>query len=133
IAASAGVDTNEVQLDPEKLLETEHSQASDDDDLSNSLDFTIDPERAAPILRPLVKPTGSRARVYNRDGAPTPDSDTFYSRGEVLRYGLPPPDAEKPDALSRFWQTVTTRMSQYDLPLYTEMGGGGRQSQPRVG
>src|ERR1700752_5181673 len=31
IAASAGVDTHEVQLDPEKLLETEHSQASDDD------------------------------------------------------------------------------------------------------
>src|SRR5262245_65722521 len=103
IAASAGVDTNEVQLDPEKLLETEHSQASDDDDLSNSLDFTIDPERAAPILRPLVKPTGSRARVYNRDGALILDSDTFYSRGEVLRYDLPPPDAQKPDALSRFW------------------------------
>jgi two-component system sensor histidine kinase ChvG len=132
IAASAGVDTNEVQLDPEKLLETEHSQASDDDDLSNSLDFTIDPERAAPILRPLVKPTGSRARVYNRDGAPILDSDTFYSRGEVLRYDLPPPDAEKPDALSRFWQTVTTRMSQYDLPFYTEIGGANGKAYPEV-
>jgi two-component system sensor histidine kinase ChvG len=132
IAASAGVDTNEVQLDPEKLLETEHSQASDDDDLSNSLDFTIDPERAAPILRPLVKPTGSRARVYNRDGALILDSDTFYSRGEVLRYDLPPPDAEKPDALSRFWQTVTTRMSQYDLPLYTEIGGANGKAYPEV-
>jgi two-component system, OmpR family, sensor histidine kinase ChvG len=132
IAASAGVDINEVQLDPEKLLETEHSQASDDDDLSNSLDFTIDPERAAPILRPLVKPTGSRARVYNRDGAPILDSDTFYSRGEVLRYDLPPPDAEKPDALSRFWQTVTTRMSQYDLPLYTEIGGANGKAYPEV-
>ena len=132
IAASAGVDINEVQLDPEKLLETEHSQASDDDDLSNSLDFTIDPERAAPILRPLVKPTGSRARVYNRDGALILDSDTFYSRGEVLRYDLPPPDAEKPDALSRFWQTVTTRMSQYDLPLYTEIGGNNGKAYPEV-
>jgi len=132
IAASAGVDTNEAQLDPEKLLETEHSQASDDDDLSNSLDFTIDPERAAPILRPLVKPTGSRARVYNRDGAPILDSDTFYSRGEVLRYDLPPPDAEKPDALSRFWQTVTTRMSQYDLPFYTEIGGANGKAYPEV-
>ena len=132
IAASAGVDINEVQLDPEKLLETEHSQASDDDDLSNSLDFTIDPERAAPILRPLVKPTGSRARIYNRDGALILDSDTFYSRGEVLRYDLPPPDAEKPDALSRFWQTVTTRMSQYDLPLYTEIGGNNGKAYPEV-
>ena len=132
IAASAGVDTNEVQLDPEKLLETEHTQDSDDGDLSNSLDFTIDPERAAPILRPLVKPTGSRARVYNRDGALILDSDTFYSRGEVLRYDLPPPDAEKPDALSRFWQTVKTRMSQYDLPLYTEIGGANGKAYPEV-
>jgi len=132
IAASAGVDTNEVQLDPEKLLETEHTQDSDDEDLSNSLDFTIDPERAALILRPLVKPTGSRARVYNRDGALILDSDTFYSRGEVLRYDLPPPDAEKPDALSRFWQTVKTRMSQYDLPLYTEIGGANGKAYPEV-
>jgi two-component system sensor histidine kinase ChvG len=132
IAASAGVDTNEVQLDPEKLLETEHSQADDDDNLSNSLDFTIDPERAAPILRPLVKPTGSRARVYTRDGALILDSDTFYSRGEVLRYDLPPPDAEKPDALARFWQTVKTRMNQYDLPLYTEIGGANGKAYPEV-
>src|SRR6185437_8992493 len=132
IAASAGVDTNEVQLDPEKLLETEHTHDSDDEDLSNSLDFTIDPERSAPILRPLVKPTGSRARVYNRDGALILDSDTFYSRGEVLRYDLPPPDAGKPDALSRFWQTVKTRMSQYDLPLYTEIGGANGKAYPEV-
>jgi two-component system sensor histidine kinase ChvG len=80
----------------------------------------------------LVKPTGSRARVYNRDGALILDSDTFYSRGEVLRYDLPPPDAEKPDALSRFWQTVTTRMSQYDLPLYTEIGGANGKAYPEV-
>jgi two-component system, OmpR family, sensor histidine kinase ChvG len=132
IAASAGVDTDEVQLDPEKLLETEHQSGADDDALSNSLDFTIDPERAAPILRPLVKPTGSRARIYNRDGALILDSDTFYSRGEVLRYDLPPPDVEKPDALSRFWQTVKTRMRQYDLPLYTEIGGANGKAYPEV-
>ena len=132
VAASAGVDTNDVQVDPEKLLETEHQAGADDDALSNSLDFTIDPERAAPILRPLVKPTGSRARIYNRDGALILDSDTFYSRGEVLRYDLPPPDAEKPDALSRFWQTVKTRMRQYDLPLYTEIGGANGKAYPEV-
>ena len=132
IAASAGVDTNEVQLDPEKLLETEQGQADDDDALSNSLEFTIDPERAAPILRPLVKPTGSRARIYNRDGALILDSDTFYSRGEVLRYDLPPPDAEKSDALTSFWQAVKTRLNQYDLPLYTEIGGGNGKAYPEV-
>ncbi|HLO23837.1 MAG TPA: sensor histidine kinase, partial [Methyloceanibacter sp.] len=132
IAASAGVDTNEVQLDPEKLLETEQGQADDDDALGGSLEFTIDPERAAPILRPLVKPTGSRARIYNRDGALILDSDTFYSRGEVLRYDLPPPDVEKRDALTSFWQAVKTRLNQYDLPLYTEIGGANGKAYPEV-
>src|SRR6476661_8038662 len=122
LAASAGVDTDQVQLDPEKLLESEPGQASSGAD-DDSLGFTIDPERAAPILRRLVKPTGSRARIYGRDGALILDSDTFYSRGEVLRYDLPPPDAEKPDALTAFWQAVKTRMRQYDLPLYNEIGG----------
>src|SRR5215469_18599217 len=40
IAASAGVDTDQVQIDPEKLLESEPSSGGDDD----NLDFTIDPE-----------------------------------------------------------------------------------------
>ncbi|MGI8853395.1 MAG: stimulus-sensing domain-containing protein [Methyloceanibacter sp.] len=134
VAASAGVDTNEVQLDPEKLLEiaSGHPGAADDDALGGSLGFTIDPERAAPILRPLVKPTGSRARIYNRDGALILDSDTFYSRGEVLRYDLPPPGTEEPDALTQFWQAVKTRTTKYDLPLYTEIGGANGKAYPEV-
>jgi two-component system sensor histidine kinase ChvG len=131
LAASAGVDTDQVQLDPEKLLESEPGQASGGTD-DDSLGFTIDPERAAPILRRLVKPTGSRARIYGRDGALILDSDTFYSRGEVLRYDLPPPDAEKPDALTAFWQAVKTRMRQYDLPLYNEIGGDNGKAYPEV-
>ncbi|MGH6825943.1 stimulus-sensing domain-containing protein [Methyloceanibacter sp.] len=131
LAASAGVDTDQIQLDPEKLLESEPGQASGGAD-DDSLGFTIDPERAAPILRRLVKPTGSRARIYGRDGALILDSDTFYSRGEVLRYDLPPPDAEKPDALTAFWQAVKTRMRQYDLPLYNEIGGDNGKAYPEV-
>src|SRR5262245_59450361 len=131
LAASAGVDTDQIQPDPEKLLESEPGQASSGAD-DDSLGFTIDPERAAPILRRLVKPTGSRARIYGRDGALILDSDTFYSRGEVLRYDLPPPDAEKPDALTAFWQAVKTRMRQYDLPLYNEIGGDNGKTYPEV-
>jgi two-component system, OmpR family, sensor histidine kinase ChvG len=133
IAASAGVDTDDVQLDPEKLLEVEQGQASaDQETVPNSLEFTIDPERAAPILRPLVKPTGSRARIYDRDGALILDSDNFYSRGEVLRYDLPPPATVEPNAFTRLWHAVKTRMQQYDLPLYTEIGGTNGKAYPEV-
>ena len=134
LATSAGVDTDEVQLDPEKLLEAEQGQAAgpDDDAYGGNLEFTIDPERAARILRGLVKPTGSRARIYNRDGALILDSDTFYSRGEVLRYNLPPPEAEHPNWFLSLWQAVKTRMRQYDLPLYTEIGGDNGKAYPEV-
>ena len=133
LANSAGVDTDQVQLDPEKLLELESGQASGGDDaLAGALGFTIDPERAAPILKRLVKPTGSRARIYNRDGALILDSDTFYSRGEVLRYDLPPPGAEQPDPLTSFWRAVKMRMRQYDLPLYTDIGGENGKTYPEV-
>ena len=99
LAASAGVDTDQVQLDPEKLLESEQSQAPAPTTipLAAASNSPSTPSARRRILRRLVKPTGSRARIYGRDGALILDSDTFYSRGEVLRYDLPPPDAEKPD------------------------------------
>src|SRR5688572_12810837 len=102
LAASAGIDTDRVPIDTERLLESEAGQAAGADDaaLDDSLEFTVDPERAAPILRRLVKPTGSRARIYGRNGELILDSDTFYSRGEVLRYDLPAPEVEKPDVVT---------------------------------
>lgn len=136
IAASAGVDTGESQIDPETLLEKEVSQGgpSDSDAFSNALGFTIDPERAAPILRPLVKPTGSRARIYNRDGTLILDSDSFYSRGDVLRYDLPPPPVTQPDPLSKFWDAVATRMqpSSANVPIYKDIGGANGKAYPEV-
>ena len=135
IAASAGVDNGETQVDPETLLEKELGQAgpgSADDSFSNALGFTIDPERAAPILRPLVKPTGSRARIYNRDGTLILDSDTFYSRGQVLRYDLPPPETSEPDALNTFWDAVTNQLQPSGLPVYTEIGAANGKAYPEV-
>src|SRR5665648_150920 len=56
IAASAGVDTSEAQVDPEQLLEAELGQAGTGDDsaaFSNALGFTIDPERPQDRRGPL--------------------------------------------------------------------------------
>lgn len=134
IAASAGVDAGESDVDPETILEREMGDAafSESDTLPNALGFTIDPERAAPILRPLVKPTGSRARIYDRDGALILDSDTFYSRGEVLRYDLPPPETSEPDALTTFWNAVANQFQPLDLPVYTEIGTVNGKAYPEV-
>ena len=134
VAASAGVDTSDSEVDAETLLEKEIGQSgyNPGDAFSNALGFTIDPERAAPILRPLVKPTGSRARIYDRDGALILDSDSFYSRGEVLRYDLPPPETSEPDALTTFWNAVANQFQPTDLPVYKEIGTVNGKAYPEV-
>ena len=40
----------------------------------SGLDFPINPERVAPVLRRLISPTKTRARIYDRDGGLILDS-----------------------------------------------------------
>ncbi|MBE3110365.1 MAG: stimulus-sensing domain-containing protein, partial [Acidobacteria bacterium] len=67
-----------------------------------------------------------------RDGGLILDSDTFFSRGQVLRYDLPPPNVEDTDALTSFWRGVKSHVGQSDLPLYTEIGGENGKAYPEV-
>ena len=60
------------------------------DESTAALDFPINPERVAPLLRRIVTPTNTRARVYDRDGALLLDTRTLYMRGEILRFDLEP-------------------------------------------
>lgn len=94
VSASASVDTNSITIDPEKLLELQAGQsitpAPNDDDL----EFPIDPEKVAPVLRRLISPTRTRARIFDADANLLLDSRHLYSRGQVLRYDLPPVDDE---------------------------------------
>ncbi len=69
IAASATVDTDSITLDPEKLLQLVPGESYGPSDESRpSLEFSINPERIGPVLRRLVSPTRTRARIYDRDG-----------------------------------------------------------------
>ena len=43
------------------------------------------------MLRRLISPTNTRARIYDRDGVLVLDSRNLYGRGDVLRFDLPPP------------------------------------------
>ena len=69
IAASATVDTDTITIDPDKLLQM---QAGETERLGEEglspLEFSINPERVAPLLRRLVTPTRTRARIYDREG-----------------------------------------------------------------
>ena len=67
----------------------------------SGIDFPINPERVAPVLRRLVSPTKTHARIYDRDGVLLVDSRNLFGRGDVLRFDLPPPNAEKPGLFER--------------------------------
>jgi two-component system sensor histidine kinase ChvG len=75
IAASATVETDSITIDPERLLELQagESYGPSDESLSG-IEFPINPERVAPVLRRLVSPTKTRARIYDRDGVLILDS-----------------------------------------------------------
>jgi len=123
IAASATADTDSIQIDPEKLLQLHpgESYGPTDEGLS-ALEFPINPERVGPLLRRLVSPTKTRARIYDREGILILDSRNLDRRGDVFRFDLPPPDAKQPNFFRRTYDAVRNWFGRGDLPLYRELG-----------
>lgn len=123
IAASATIETNTITLDPDRLLDLKTGESyGPPDDIYSSIDFPINPERVAPVLRRLISPTATRARIYDRDGGLILDSRNLYGRGDVMRFDLPPPATEKPGFTERAMIALRTWLNQGDLPLYRELG-----------
>lgn len=133
IAASATVETDSISIDPEKLLELQAGESlAPGSDQLDSLDFPINPERVAPVLRRLISPTRTRARIYDRDANLLLDSRHLYSRGQILRYDLPPVTEEEPDLFERIQQFVGDFFRRTDLPIYKEQPGGNGSAFPEV-
>ena len=132
IAASATVETDSLTLDPDKLLELQTGESyGPPDDFLSALEFPINPERVAPVLRRLISPTNTRARIYDREGVLVLDSRSLYGRGDVLRFDLPPPE-EKPSFIERQWNSVRKWLGRGDLPIYIELGPDNGKGYPEV-
>ena len=133
IAASATVETDSITIDPERLLELQAGESyGPSDESQSSIEFPINPERVAPVLRRLVSPTKTRARIYDRDGVLILDSRNLYGRGDVLRFDLPPPDAENPGLMERAFIAFRRWFGRGDLPLYKELGPENGKGYPEV-
>ncbi|MBV6489218.1 MAG: sensor histidine kinase [Pseudorhodoplanes sp.] len=133
IAASATVETDSITIDPEKLLELQTGESyGPPDDFLSAFEFPINPERVAPVLRRLISPTNTRARIYDRDGVLVLDSRSLYGRGDVLRFDLPPPNAEKPGFIEKQWNSIRKWLGRGDLPLYIELGPDNGKGYPEV-
>lgn len=133
IAASATVETDSITIDPERLLELQAGESlPPGSDRLESLDFPINPERVAPVLRRLISPTRTRARIYDRDANLLLDSRHLYSRGQILRYDLPSVAPDEPDLLDRLQKRFFDLFRRTDLPVYYEQPGGSGAVYPEV-
>ncbi|QFU17925.1 sensor histidine kinase [Microvirga thermotolerans] len=133
IASSATVETDTITIDPDKLLQMQAGQTERFNEESFSpLEFSINPERVAPLLRRLVTPTRTRARIFDREGALLLDSRNFYSRGDILRRDLPPVADEDTSFVERGWNTVRNLFSRKKRPVLEEPGPSNGKSLPEV-
>jgi two-component system sensor histidine kinase ChvG len=133
IAASATAEPDTITIDPDRLLELQPGQSyGPSDELLQSLEFPINPERVAPVLRRLISPTKTRARIYDREGLLLLDSRGLYGRGDVMRFDLPPPLAEPPGFFERAWIVFKQWLGRGDLPEYKELGPDNGRGYPEV-
>ena len=124
IAGSASVETDSITIDPAKLLELQAGESVSPGGDIEDLEFPINPERVAPVLRRLISPTRTRARIYDRDASLLLDSQQLYSTGQILRYDLPPLEQEKLPFTEELMAMLNRLIQRADLPLYQEQPGG---------
>lgn len=131
ISASASVSTGAIQIDPEKLLQPSPGQIGEDE--APSLQFSINPERIGPVLRKLVLPTRTRARIFDRDGYLLIDSRSLNRRTSVFRSNQP--TAAGDDGLTlveRTWNAVRGHFGRAEGPRTEEFAGRNGKNFPEV-
>ncbi|MGL5447420.1 MAG: stimulus-sensing domain-containing protein [Rhabdaerophilum sp.] len=128
IAGALPIETDPLELDPDKLLQQQLIEnQSREEQRAPWFEFSINPARAAPILKRLVAPTRTRARIFDTDGFLLLDTRAFYTPGTIG--DVPPPaNAEEQTLFSRSWNAVKQRFGRIDLVTPDE-GPGPRQFQ----
>jgi two-component system sensor histidine kinase ChvG len=131
IAASATVDSDVITVNPDRLIELQGSEVvSPLSFFDPSLEFPVNPERVAPLLRNLVTPTRTRARIYDQQGLLILDSANLYARGEVLRQ-IKPTDTGTFFLLD-WWNALVDWLPGDDYPQYQEFGADEGTRYPEV-
>jgi two-component system sensor histidine kinase ChvG len=133
IAASATVETDQIAIDPDKLLQLQAGESSGlGEDLQSILQFSINPELVGPLLRRLVTPTGTRARVYDREALLVLDTAAIYSRGDILRREVAPVVRDDIPMVERTWNSIRRRFGRAEIASYDDSEPGVGTALPEV-
>jgi len=128
ITSSATVDTDALMVDPDKLIEMEAGESvSPQIDSFESLDSPLKPGVVAPLLRTLIQPTRTRARIYDRDGVLILDSRHLYGAGQVVRFDLPPLEENREGMIATIGRILNRFLERRDIPIYREATGLGTE------
>ena len=130
VAASATVDSDVISVNPDRLLELQSgSSLSPLSYFDPTLEFPINPERVAPLLRNLITPTRTRARIYDQGGLMILDSENIYARGEVIRQTI---TTEPKFFLWDWWNAALSWVPGDNYPQYQEYGVDEGRRYPEV-
>ena len=135
IASSATVDTDAITIDPDRLLQLQAGETlAPGEDVISPLEFSLNPERFAPLLRRLVSPTRTRARVFDREGQLLFDTRNLFGRGDILRRNLPPVEqSDELPLMERTWNVIRGRLGRADLPNFDDAGSTSSRAYQEVG
>ena len=130
IAANATVVREHIVLDPNKLPDTpDAAQQQFPGDGLADLELSIHPEDVTPILRKLIQPTNTRARIYARDGTLIVDTARSLAQWTALRNE----QSEKQHPKTQnIWSLLTRYFFKEPLPVYQEIGSSNGMAYKEV-
>jgi two-component system sensor histidine kinase ChvG len=123
IAANAKVVREQIVIDPNAIPDSPPAVNRFPDDGLASLELSIHPEDVTPILRKLIQPTNTRARIYGRDGTLIVDTAQTLARWKAMR-NEPTGNDEDSTQTQNMWTRLTRYFFKEPLPVYQEIGTG---------
>ena len=129
IAYRAINDNDRALFDPNRLPDTTQPRAQRDDAFS-TLELPISPERAAPVLKKLIRPTDLQARIYSPKGTLIVDSETLFSKVSS-EHAEPSRPGDVP-RLKNFWTRFHYWLINKELKVYRDIGTANGFLYPEV-
>lgn len=124
IAGNATVVQERIVLDTDKLPGSPYRG-----DGLKALELSIDPQEVTPILRKLIKPTDTRARIYARDGTLIVDTARSLANLSARLQEEETQDGAKPQ---NFWTRFTRYLFKEPIPVYQEIEAANGLAYPEV-
>ena len=130
ISSSATATPDAITIDPDKLWELKAGESlQPKPEPLDNFAYPINPEQVAPLLRELIKPNQTRARIYDSDGAIILDSRNLYAAGQIKQFTLPPINGQERRVgwVETIGNTLNKLLQRHSNPIYREIDGSGRQ------